>query len=74
MNLSDEERTRLPRDLFALAGRRLEYGSDRAGEGQGANVACERLAGLSGELHDVGQDLMVIADAIAALTVARETE
>lgn len=74
MNLSDEERTRLPRDLFALASRRLEHGTAVAGEGQGSRVTGARMESLSGELHDVGQDLLVIADAIAALTVAREAE
>lgn len=74
MNLSEEERTRLPRDLFALAGRRLECGGDRAGEGQGSKVTRERMADLSGELHGVGQDLMVIADALAALAAELQAQ
>ena len=67
MRLSDEERIELPRELFALAARRLEYGADAAMEGAGRNVEPERLSALSTKLHDVGLDVAVIADAIAAL-------
>ena len=74
MILSDEERAELPRELFALAGRRLEYGTIKAMEGEGCDVAPGRMADLSARLHEVGQDLRVIADAIAVLAEARAQE
>ena len=67
MTLSEEERKELPRKLFALAGRRLAYGTGRAGEGEGWNGSAERMAELSGQLHEVGEDMGVIADAIAVI-------
>lgn len=72
MILSEEQRKGVPRDLFALAGRRLEYGLSLAGEGEGRHVTQERMAELSGQIHEVGHDLMVIADAIAAMAQAAE--
>jgi hypothetical protein len=71
MILSEEDRAELPRELFALAGRRLEYGIGKAMEGEGRNAAHGRRAQLSARLHEVGQDLKVIADAIAVLAEER---
>lgn len=67
MILNEEERAGLPRELFALAGRRLEYGSGKAIEGEARDVPDDRVSELSARLHEVGQDIKVIADAIAAL-------
>jgi hypothetical protein len=67
MILSEEERNALPQELFALAGRRLDCGASTAREGEGRNVTHARMSQLSGQLHEVGQDLKVISDAIAVL-------
>jgi hypothetical protein len=67
MTLDEEERRELPRALFALAGRRLEYAVGKAMEGEGRNMASQRMTEISASLHEVGQDLQVIADAVAVL-------
>jgi len=67
MLLSEEERAELPRELFALACRRLEWAIDAALEGQGRDLPREQISELSARLHDVGRDLLVIADAIAVI-------
>lgn len=67
MTLDDDEIGELPRRLFAMAGRRLEYAVATAGAGEAHGCAAQRQRDLAGELHDCGQDIMVIADAIAAL-------
>ena len=74
MILSEEERAELPRELFALAGRRLEYGMGKAMEGEGRDVPPSRMSDLGARLHEVGQDLKVIADAIAVLAQERAHE
>jgi len=58
MILSDEERAQLPRELFALAGRRFEYGTIKAMEGEGRGAMSH--GALSARLHELGQDLRVI--------------
>ena len=70
MMLDDDEIGELPRRLFAMAGRRLERVVATAGAGEASGLAAQRQYDLAGELHGCGQDIMVIADAIAAL--ARE--
>jgi len=72
MILSKEERAELPRELFALATRRLEYALGKAGEGEARHVTLGRMADLSARLHETGQDLKVIADAIAVLAQYEE--
>lgn len=67
MTLSDEECAELPRELFAMAARRLEHGSELAMEGQGRHPDPERPQALCAQLHDIGKDITVIADAIAVL-------
>ena len=67
MTLSEEEKAELPRELFALANRRAEFAIEKAIEGEARNVPWERMSALSAGLHEVGQDLKVIADAIAVL-------
>lgn len=67
MIVNEEERAELPRELFALACRRLEYAIDAALEGQGRDLPREQISELSTRLHDVGRDLLVIADAIAVI-------
>ncbi|WP_421849196.1 hypothetical protein [Novosphingobium sp.] len=68
MTLDDDEIADLPRRLFAMAGRRLECAVATAGAGEARNLAAQRQQDIAGELYGCGQDLMVIADAIAALT------
>lgn len=67
MNIDPDDRQDLPRRLFALAGRRLEHAVDTAGQGEAAGLGHEALANLAGDLHDCGQDLLILADAIAVL-------
>jgi hypothetical protein len=67
MTLDDDEIRDLPRRLFALAGRSLQRAAAIAGEGEANGLAAPRQRELAGELHGCGQDIMVIADAIAAL-------
>ena len=67
MTLDDEEIAELPRRLFAMAGRTLERAVANAGAGEGRSLVAGRQRNLAGELHGCGQDLMVIADTIAAL-------
>ncbi len=50
-----------------MAARRLEHGALCADEGGARDVTPKRTSDLSGQLHDVGQDLKVIAVAIAVL-------
>ena len=70
MTLDDDEIGELPRRLFAMAGRRLEHAVATAGAGEARDLAAQCQRELAGELDDCGQDIMVIADAIA--TLARE--
>lgn len=67
MTLDDDEIGELPRRMFAMAGRRLERAVATAGAGEARNLAAQRQQDLAGELYGCGQDLMLIADAIAAL-------
>ncbi len=67
MNIDPDDRQDLLRRLFALAGRRLEHAADAAGQGEAAGLGREVLTNLAGDLHDCGQDLLVVADAIAVM-------
>ncbi len=70
MRLDDDEITELPRRLFAMAGRRIDEAGSAAVAGEARGLAGTRQRDLAGSLHACGQDIIVIADAIAAL--ARE--
>ncbi len=50
-----------------MAARRLEHGMASASAGEGRHLPAAQTSELSGQLHDIAQDLGVIADAIAAL-------
>lgn len=67
MDIDPDARHDLPRRLFALAGRRLGHAVDAAGQGEAAGLDREVMGSLAGDLHDCGQDLLVLADAIAAM-------
>ncbi len=69
MTLDDDEIAELPQRLFAMAGRNLERAAAIAGGGEANGLAGPRQRELAGELHGCGQDIMVIADAIAALAI-----
>jgi hypothetical protein len=68
MNIDPEERAELPRRLFAMASRRLEHAAHCAGQGEATGLGGATMADLAASLHDCGQDLLVLADAIAVLT------
>lgn len=51
-----------------MAGRKLEHAVSTAGAGEKRNLPAQLQLDLAGKLHGCGQDMMVIADAIAALT------
>ncbi len=67
MTVDEDDLTQLPRRLFALAGRRIEEASTAAAAGESSRLAGAQQSELAGSLHTCGQDLMVIADTIAAL-------
>lgn len=67
MTLDEDEIGELPRRLFAMAGRSLERAATSAGVGEASDLAAARRRELAGELHGCGLDIMVIADAIAAI-------
>ena len=69
MTLDDDEIGDLPRRLFALAGRCLERAAATASAGEARTVAAQHQREVAGELHSCGQDIMVIADAVAALAI-----
>ena len=69
MTLDDDEIAEMPRRLFAMAGRTLERAVATAGSGEARGLSTQRQRDLAGELYGCGQDLMVIADAIAALVI-----
>ncbi|WP_374527122.1 hypothetical protein [Novosphingobium sp.] len=71
MILDDEDLAQIPHRLFAMAGRRLEGSVRIAGTGESREQGQQALQALAGELYDCGQDLMTIADAIVAVTMAR---
>lgn len=68
MTLDEDEIGDLPHRLFAMAGRSLERATAQAGAGEAKVLSPLQRRDLAGELHCCGQDLMVIADAIAAIT------
>lgn len=67
MTLDEDEIGALPHRLFAMAGRSLERAMTHAGAGETKVLSAQHRRELAGELHGCGQDLMVIADAIAAI-------
>ena len=69
MTLDEDEIGELPRRLFAMAGRSLERATAQAGAGEAKVLYPQQRRELAGELHGCGQDLMVIADAIAVIAL-----
>lgn len=67
MTIDPDDRQDVPRRLFALAGRRLEHAVDAAGQGEAAGLDRAVMTNLAGDLHACGQDLLVLADAIAVM-------
>lgn len=67
MDIDAEERLDLPRRLFAMVGRRLELATGCAGRGEAAGLGREAITDLAANIYDCGQDLLVLADAIAVI-------
>jgi hypothetical protein len=69
MDIDPEERADLPRRLFAMAGRRLEKSMIQANDGEATGLTGAAIASLAEDLHECGQDLLVLADAITVIAM-----
>jgi hypothetical protein len=71
---SGDEEPELLREIFVMAIRRLEHGLEAAMAGSAVQTSDDRIGQLSNVLHDVGQDLLVIANVAAELHRSADAE
>jgi hypothetical protein len=66
-----EERAELVSRLFALITAKLEDAAGRAVEGQSAQTDLAAKSELAGDMRSVAEELLVLAEAVAAICVER---
>jgi hypothetical protein len=66
--MDDEESREVVRRLFALLTAKMEDGGAIAAEGQASDIDSARAQDLANRIHSIGQECMILADAIIGLS------
>ena len=68
--MDKDERENLVGQLFALLTAKFEDGASIASDGQGGGASAEDLRALAARLHELGQECIVLADAVMAIVAS----
>jgi hypothetical protein len=66
--MDDEDSKEVVRRLFALLTAKMEDGGTIAAEGQAPSIDSARAHDLANRVHGIGQECMILADAIIGLS------